>query len=244
MLRVRQRGCTSIRARTARHRWHACSGGCVPVPAVPERWQSRHPLRRAGCLPVHARSRRVFRLGHRYRHVAHHLRSRTMVTPGVSFGTSTMLCCRCRSGASGAVLPMTMKNLQRSRIAPEIHHLRPLRMYSSPACLMISWILVASELATSGSVMAKAERISPSSRGCSHWHFCSGVPNCARISMLPVSGGAQLKTSEAQFTRPMNSARDAYSRLLRPAPYSSSGKKRFQSPSALAIDFSSSRISA
>ncbi len=59
-------------------------------------------------------------------------------------------------------------------------------------------MLVASELATSGSVIAKPERISPSSSGRSQRSCCSGVPNWARISMLPVSGAEQLKTSEAQ----------------------------------------------
>ena len=54
-------------------------------------------------------------------------------------------------------------------------------------------MLVASELATSGSVMANAERISPSSSGCSHCSCCSGVPNIVSISMFPVSGAEQLQ---------------------------------------------------
>ena len=37
-------------------------------------------------------------------------------------------------------------------------------------------MLVASDDATSGSVMAKAERISPASSGSSHCSFCSSVP--------------------------------------------------------------------
>ena len=45
--------------------------------------------------------------------------------PGVSRGTSTIDCCRCEA-ASGSVLPIRMKILQRSSAAPEIHHLRPL----------------------------------------------------------------------------------------------------------------------
>ncbi len=79
-----------------------------------------------------------------------------------------MLCWRCRSGESGAVLPITIMILQRGRAAPLIHHLRPLSTYSSPSRRMVSWILVASELATSGSVIANAERIAPSKSGCSH----------------------------------------------------------------------------
>ncbi len=46
-------------------------------------------------------------------------------SPGVSRGTSTIDCCR-YGAASVSVLPMTMKILQRSSAAPEIHHLRPL----------------------------------------------------------------------------------------------------------------------
>ena len=37
-------------------------------------------------------------------------------------------------------------------------------------------MLVASEEATAGSVIRKAERISPASSGRSHLAFCSGVP--------------------------------------------------------------------
>src|SRR5207248_1887143 len=155
-----------------------------------------------------------------------------------------LLCWRYLSGLLGSVLPIAMNILQRSRAAPEIHHLRPLRTYSSPSRLMENWMLVASELATSGSVIANAERIWPLSRGSSHVFFCSSVPNCARISILPVSGAAQLNTSEAQATLPMISARGAYSRFVSPAPYSSSGRKRFQSPSARALTFNSSTISA
>src|SRR5947199_152378 len=49
-------------------------------------------------------------------------------------------------------------------------------------------MLVASELATSGSVMPKALRISPSISGRSQRSFCSGVPTRWRTCMLPVSG--------------------------------------------------------
>ena len=70
-------------------------------------------------------------------------------------------------------------------------------------------MLVASELATSGSVMAKPERISPSSSGRSHRSFCSSVPNMVRISMLPVSGAEQLRASGAIALRPVISASGA-----------------------------------
>src|SRR6056297_1539348 len=100
-------------------------------------------------------------------------------------------------------------------------------------------MLVASEEATSGSVIKKAERMFPFSKGCSHFFCCSGVPYFARTSIFPVSGGLQLKTSEAHRIRPIISAKGAYSKLVRPAlksPYVF-GRKRFHKPSALAFSF-------
>ena len=71
-------------------------------------------------------------------------------------------------------------------------------------------MLVASLLATSGSVIAKPERISPSSSGASHRSCCSGVPNRCSTSMLPVSGAAQLSASGASSgDRPVTSASPA-----------------------------------
>ena len=58
--------------------------------------------------------------------------------------------------------------------------------------------------------------------------------------MLPVSGAAQLKARGASGLRPMISHSGAYSRLVSPAPYSGSGRKRFQRPSAFALPLSSS----
>ena len=41
---------------------------------------------------------------------------------------------------------------------------------------MLERMLVASDEATSGSVIAKQERIFPSASGSSHCSFCAGVP--------------------------------------------------------------------
>ncbi len=63
--------------------------------------------------------------------------------------------------------------------------------------------------------------------------------------MLPVSGAEQLKTSDAQNTRPMISASGAYSRLASRVPGSSSrrpGRNRFHRPSARAAALSGSII--
>ena len=112
-----------------------------------------------------------------------------------------MLCWRCR-GPSVLVLPITIMMRALGCSAPEVHHLRPLSTYSSPSRWIESEMLVASELATSGSVMANEERISPSSSGISQRSFCSGVAKWNRTSMLPVSGAAQMQASDAICERP------------------------------------------
>ena len=105
---------------------------------------------------------------------------------------------------------MTTRTRQRGSFAPVLHHLRPLMTYSSPTRSMRVAMLRASLLATSGSVIENAERISPASSGSSHCSFCSGVPNMCRISMLPVSGAAQLSASGAiSGDQPVSSASGA-----------------------------------
>ena len=137
---------------------------------------------------------------------------------------------------------MTIRTLQFWCKALEANHLRPFSTYSSPSRSIRSWMLVASELATSGSVIAKAERISPSRSGLRYFSLCSSVPKSVSTSMFPVSGAAQLVASEARWLRPMISASGAYSRLVRPGPHSGWGWKRFHSPRALASFFKSSMI--
>ena len=52
---------------------------------------------------------------------------------------------------------------------------------------------------------------------------------------MPVSGAWQLKTRGAIALRPMTSQSGVYSRFVSPAPYSASGRKRFQSPMRLRL---------
>src|SRR6202050_1645606 len=98
-------------------------------------------------------------------------------------------------------------------------------------------MFVASELATSGSVMAKQLRIRPSSSGSSHVRCCSGVPYRSRTSMLPVSGAEQLNTSGANGERPITSQRVAYYRFVSPEPRVELGRKRLQRSTARALTF-------
>ena len=60
-------------------------------------------------------------------------------------------------------------------------------------------MLVASEEATSGSVIANAERISARSNGSSHSPSAASLPNWSSTSMLPVSGAAQFRAAGASW---------------------------------------------
>ena len=164
-------------------------------------------------------------------------RSRTIVTPGVSTGTSTIDCCR-YGAASGSVLPIAIRSRQRGSSAPEVHHFRPVMTYSSPSRSILVVMLVASEEATSGSVIANPDRIVPASSGSSHCCFCAGVPIRCSSSMLPVSGAAQLIASGAiSRLQPDSSAIGAYSSWVRP---DTSGRNRFHSSRRRASALSSS----
>ena len=75
--------------------------------------------------------------------------SRSTFTPGVSRGTSTIVCRWCRS-ASGSESPMNTRILQSGCPTPVDHHLRPLMTTSSPSTTAVASMLVASEEATPG----------------------------------------------------------------------------------------------
>ncbi len=110
---------------------------------------------------------------------------------------------------------------------------------------MLDLMFVASEEATSGSVIAKQDRISPASSGCNHCFFCASLPYRTRTSILPVSGAEQLKTSGAKCAqRPMSSQSGAYSTFVNPAPSSLSRRNRFHRPAARAFGFSASVMAA
>ncbi len=98
-----------------------------------------------------------------------------MVMPGVSNGTTIIDCWACL-GPLKSVLPMKIAILQRGSPAPELHHLVPLITYSSPSRWIDDWMLVASDDATAGSVIAKQERILPSSSGCRYFFLISSLP--------------------------------------------------------------------
>ena len=72
--------------------------------------------------------------------------------------------------------PVHGERAGRGSPAPLDHHLRPLTTYSLPRMAMLHWMFVASEDATSGSVIKNAERISPFISGFSHLSLCARVP--------------------------------------------------------------------
>ena len=77
---------------------------------------------------------------------------------------------------------------------------------SSPSSSARVPIFLASDEATFGSVIAKADRISPLRSGFNHFSFCAGVPTFSSTSMLPVSGAEQLSVSEARGCLPSSAA--------------------------------------
>jgi hypothetical protein len=80
-----------------------------------------------------------------------------------------------------------MEMRQRGSPAPDVHHFAPIdQIFIAVADDARAICLYASEEATSGSVMAKQERISPARSGLSHFSFCSACriergPPCCRI---------------------------------------------------------------
>jgi len=117
-----------------------------------------------------------------------------------------MECWPWRPASGLGVSAMKMPILQRGSPTPDDHHFLPLSTISSPSTTAVAAMLVASDEATSGSVMKNTERISPASSGVSHWRFCSALPYFHSTSMLPVSGALQLKISGAIIERPVSSA--------------------------------------
>ena len=101
---------------------------------------------------------------------------RWISTPFVSSGTSTIECWWWRSPDSSGVRAMKMATFARGSPMPLDHHFLPLSTTSSPSTTAVACMLVASEEATSGSVMQKTERISPASSGVSQRAFCSSEP--------------------------------------------------------------------
>src|ERR1700687_286496 len=107
---------------------------------------------------------------------------RSFLSPGAPAGTM-IIDARSYGPASGAVTTIAIK---KSAIMPlDVNHLWPLITHSSPLSTAVVESDVGSEPALSGSVMEKAERILPSSRGCSHCFFCASAPEWARDSELP-----------------------------------------------------------
>ena len=110
---------------------------------------------------------------------------------------------------------------------------------------MVHCIFVASLEATAGSVIANADRISPSSRGSRYFFFYYSFAYSIRVSLhtniyiklyiFPVSGAEQLNTSGAKKLIPINSHMNAYSRWVSPFPYTGNVQNRFHSPLALAF---------
>ena len=186
--RAHARACTSAPARARPRRSGACSGGCGRARAGPGRSRSRGPRRAACWPPAPARSRTAPRRGRAARR-----RSRTRsacaatLMPGVSRGHQDhrLLLVAVR------VLRVGLAH-EDEDLAARVADARgpPLvavdHVASRRRARCDDSMLVASEEATSGSVIAKAERILPSSSGSSHCFLCSG--GAVALEHLHVAG--------------------------------------------------------
>ena len=101
---------------------------------------------------------------------------------------------------SSEVLATRMKCAAPS--APVMNHLRPWTTQLSPCFSAVVSIIAGSEPAPGcGSVMAKAERTSPLTIGCSHLVFWASVPTFSSAVMLPSSGAAQCSATGPKIER-------------------------------------------
>ena len=172
---------------------------------------------------------------------AEHRQRADDLTPGVSIGTRIIDCWRWRSGLSGSVLPMKMQILQRGSVAPVVYHLCPLMTYSSPSRTIELSMLVASRRGDGGlghrearADLAGEQRLQPALllllRAVARQHFhVAGV------------GRRAVEDLGRKCERPMISHSGAYSRLVRPAPCSLSGRNRFHRPACARLAASAPR---
>ena len=84
--------------------------------------------------------------------------------------------------------------------------------------------LVGSLDATSGSVIAKHDRIRPSASGRSQRSFCSSLPAISKVCMLPSSGAMQFMPSAASGAAPTSWEMSAIPSTPTPRPPYSSGR--------------------
>src|SRR5205809_386965 len=146
----------------------------------------------------------------------------------------------CGGSASGLVRAMRIANA--APRAPEMNHLCPLTTQSSPSCTAVVWISVGSEPATSGSVIAKHERCTPSHNGRRYFSFCSGVAQCSSVCMLPSSGAWQLRTNGPSPARAASADTLAMPTGPSPSPPHSLGMCGSQRPHSFALPRSSMMV--
>ena len=136
---------------------------------------------------------------------------------------------------SGLVTAITMRKSATDPLL--VNHLCPLMTYSSPSRTAEVVSRVGSDPAVLGSVMEKALRRSPSSRGCNHRRRCSSLPEfsmpIARSSALPESGALLPKTTGPRGSGPGSRASGPSLTWPKPIPPRSGGRWAAQSPCAL-----------
>ena len=136
-----------------------------------------------------------------------------------------------RSGLS-SVRHTRMANL--ARRALEMNHLWPLATHSSPSCTAVVLMSVGSLPATSGSVIAKQLIAVPSHSGLRYFSFCSGVPQCSSVCMLPSSGAWQFSTHGPMLAFAASACTMASCTCPKPMPPHSLGMCGIHRPTSIA----------
>src|SRR5262245_9973141 len=159
--------------------------------------------------------------------------SRTTSHPSAGRSTTKAVLRAWGGAASGSVLAMRIAKF--APRAPLMNHLCPLTTQWSPSLTAWVRISVGSEPATSGSVIAKHERWTPSHSGRRYCSFCSGVPKCSSVCMLPSSGAWQLRTNDPSDVRALSADTAAIAVGPSPIPPNSAGMCGSQRPHSLAF---------
>ena len=126
-----------------------------------------------------------------------------------------------------------MRIANRARCALLMNHLWPLITHSSPSWYAHVLMSVGSEPATSGSVIAKHDALTPSHNGFRYFCFCSSVPQCNSVCMLPSSGACALMANGPKLARAASACTIASSTWPSPIPPHSWGMWGSQIPRSL-----------
>src|SRR5262245_2078017 len=154
--------------------------------------------------------------------------SRTTSQPSEGMSTRKAEFAACGTSGSSSVRAIRIANF--APRAPEMNHLWPSITHASPSSRARVWISVGSEPATSGSVIAKHERMCPLQSGFRYFFFCSGVAQWCSVCMLPSSGACAFSAKGPKPLFAASAETAAIATCPSPMPPYSSGMCGSQSP--------------